>query len=120
MDLGSSAGYLFDGKIPMVWLLEKKVVRHFVDLGFERVEIPIRVKFEFEVKEGVLIPDTLSFQTLYNKKALQNRYPRLNLASLENAIETTVNEDILEHIKECGFLKDESASDVCQTSPNPT
>ena len=104
----------------MVWLLEKKIVRHRVDLGFERVEIPIRVKFEFEVKKGVLIPDTLSFQTLYNKKALQNRYPQLNLASLENAINTTVNNDILEYIKECGFLKGESASSVWETSPSPS
>ena len=89
----------------MVWLLEKKIVRHCVDLGFERVEIPIRVKFEFEIKEGVMIPDTLSFNTLYNKKALQNRYPQFNLAALENDIETTVNNDLLEYIKECGFLK---------------
>jgi len=96
----------------MVWLLEKKVIRHFVDLGFERVEIPIRVKFEFEVRDGVLIADTLSFQTLYNKKALQKRYPHLNLTSLENAIETTVNEKILEHIKECGFQKEEGCSDA--------
>ena len=89
----------------MVWLLEKKLVRHRVDLGFEIVEIPIRVKFEFEVKEVVFVPDTLSFQTLYNKKALQNRYPQLNLTSLENTIETTVNNLILEYIRECGFLK---------------
>lgn len=84
------------------------------------VEIPIRVKFEFEVREGVLIADTLSFQTLYNKKALQKRYPQLNLALLENAIETTVNEKILKHIKKCGFLKDKGSSDACETSPNST
>ena len=93
----------------MVWLLEKKIVRHCIDLGFERVEIPIRVKFEFEVKEGVVVPDTLTFQTLYNKKALQNRYPQLNFAALENDIETTVNDDLLEYIKECGFLIGENA-----------
>ena len=89
----------------MVWLLEKKIVRHCVDLGFERVEIPIRVKFEFEVKEGVMIPDTLSFQTLYNKKSLQNRYPQFNLAALDNDIETAVNNVLLEYIKDCGLLK---------------
>jgi hypothetical protein len=83
----------------------KKNVRHRVDLGFEIVEIAIRVKFEFEVKEGVLVPDTLSFKTLYNKKVLQNRYPKLNLTLLENTIETTVNNFILEYMIECGFLK---------------
>ena len=43
----------------MVWLVEKKVVYHLLDLGFKRIEIPIRVKFEFEVKEGVFVPDSL-------------------------------------------------------------
>ena len=100
-----SLSSILDGKFKMVWLLEKMIVRHHLDLGFERVEIPIRVKFEIEVKEGVLVPDTLSFQTLYNKKALQNRYPQLNLASVETAIEATVNNHIMEYIKACGFLK---------------
>jgi len=35
----------------MVWVVEKKVVHHMLGLGFERVDIPIRVKFEFEVEE---------------------------------------------------------------------
>jgi hypothetical protein len=38
-----------------VWLVEKKIVRHVLDMGFEHVEIPVRVKFEFEVKEGVFV-----------------------------------------------------------------
>jgi hypothetical protein len=44
----------------MAWFVEKKVVYHLLDLGFERIEIPIRVKFEFEVKEGVFVPDSLA------------------------------------------------------------
>lgn len=34
----------------MIWLTEKKVIYHVFDLGFESVEIPVRVKFEVEVK----------------------------------------------------------------------
>ena len=102
---------MFIGSVPneaRTAVLEKKIIRHRVDLGFESVEIPIRVKFEFEVRDGSFVPNTLSFQTLYNKKVLQNRYPQLDLASLENAIETTVNNFILEYMKECGFLKGEN------------
>ena len=88
----------------MVWLVEKKVVRHLLDLGFERVKIPIRVKFEFEVKEGAFVPESLSTDTLYNRKALEVRYPGLNLASLENSINKTVTKEIFKHMKECGFL----------------
>ena len=55
----------------MVWIVEKKVVYHLMDVGFERVKIPIRVKFEYEVKGGVFVSDSLSTHTLYNKKALE-------------------------------------------------
>ena len=89
----------------MVWLVEKKVVHHLFDLGFEKVKIPIRVKFEFEVKEGSFFPDSLSTHTLYNRKVLEARYPRLNLASLENSIGKTVKKEIFKHMKECGFLQ---------------
>jgi hypothetical protein len=88
----------------MVWLVEKKVVHHLLDLGFEKVKIPIRVKFEFEVKEGSFFPESLSTHTLYNRKVLEARYPGLNLASLENSISKTVKKEISKHMKACGFL----------------
>ena len=53
----------------MVWLVEKKILYHVFDLGFEGVEIPIRVGFEFEVKEGALVPDSLCKNILYNRAA---------------------------------------------------
>jgi len=90
----------------MVWLVEKKVVHHLFDLGFEKVKIPIRVKFEFEVKEGSFVPDSLSTHTLYNRKGLEVLYPGFNLASLENSISKTVKKEIFKHMKECGFLSD--------------
>ena len=92
----------------MVWLIEKKVVRHCLDLGFERVEIPIRVKFEFEVKEGAFVPDSLSVETLYNKKALEKRYPRMNSALFDVAIENAVNKEIKSHLRQCGFVMNQT------------
>jgi hypothetical protein len=44
-----------------MWLVEKKIFYHLLDMGFERVRIPVRVKFEFEVKEGSLVSDSLSY-----------------------------------------------------------
>lgn len=96
----------------MVWLVEKRVVRHVLGLGFERAEIPVRVKFEFEVKEGVFVPDSLSTHTVYNKKALEKRYPKLNLASLESSISNTVKEEIMTYMKECGYLSKDKNSDA--------
>lgn len=88
----------------MVWLVEKKVVHHVIDTGMERVKIPVRVKFEYEVEKGTFVPDSLSIHTLYNKKPLEKRYSQLNLASLETSINKTVNKEIFKHLKECGLF----------------
>jgi hypothetical protein len=97
----------------VVWVVEKKVVHHLMDVGFERIKIPIRVKFEYEVKGGVFIPDSLSTYTLYNKKVLEKRYPQLNLDSLETSIDKTVNKEIFKHLKDCGLFSEDRGSDAC-------
>ena len=97
----------------MVWVVEKKVVHHMLGLGFEKVDIPIRVKFEFEVEDGSFVPNSLFTHTVYNRKALETRYPGLNSTSLKNSIEKKVNKEILEHLRECGFLNENNASDIC-------
>ena len=97
----------------MVWVVEKKVVHHMLGLGFERVDIPVRVKFEFEVENGSFVPDSLSTHTVYNRNALERRYPGLDVGSLEDSIEKTVKKGILEHLKKCGFLEGEDDSGIC-------
>ena len=73
-------------------------------MGFELVKIPIRVKFEFEVKKGVFVPDTLSKEILYNDKILEKQYPNLNRYRLKKAIEDTVENKIMDHLKMNGLL----------------
>jgi hypothetical protein len=90
----------------MVWLVEKKIFHHILDMGFERVEIPVRVKFEFEVKEGSYVPDTLTKKILYHQCAIERRYPKLNRASLDRAIEEMVEDRIMEYIRQCRLLPD--------------
>ena len=92
----------------MVWVVEKKIVHHVVDMGFERVEIPVRVKFEFEVMEGVLVPNTLTKETLYNQNAVAKRFPKLKLPFLDREIEKTVENEIMEYLGGCGLLRDKS------------
>jgi hypothetical protein len=91
----------------MVWLAEKKVFHHFLDLGLERVKIPIRVKFEFKLTNGCLDPDSLTREILYNRTALHKRYPDLDGLKLEQSIEEKVDKEILAYFRECGFLKEE-------------
>jgi hypothetical protein len=87
----------------MVWLLEKMVVRHVANLGLERVTIPIRVKFEFEVRARSVVPDSLCIQTLYNRPAIETRYPHLDPEALDRSILETIDTAIHAHWKECGF-----------------
>ncbi|MGD2268814.1 MAG: hypothetical protein PVI06_00325 [Desulfobacterales bacterium] len=89
----------------MVWLVEKKTFYHTLDMGFERVRVPLRVKFEFEVKEGSLVSDSLTFETLFNKQVLKKRYPRLKLELLHAEIEKTVKRNILGYLNDCGFMR---------------
>lgn len=97
----------------MVWVVEKKVVHHVIDMGLERVKIPVRVKFEYELKGGAFAPDSLSTHTLYNKKALEKRYPQLDLGYLETSIDKTVNKEIFKHLKQCGLFSEDRDSDAC-------
>ena len=92
----------------MLWMTEKKVFHHFLDLGFERVEIPIRVKFQFGLLNGALVPHSLSKDILYNQSALQNRYPDLDGSKLQRSIEEKVDQEILRYFKVCGFLREDT------------
>lgn len=92
----------------MVWMLEKKIVHYVLDMGFERVEIPVRVKFQFEVKEGVFVTDSLSKETLYNQHAVQRHFPTVKLPLLDREIEKKVEEEIMNYLGQCGFLPDKS------------
>ena len=96
----------------MVWLVEKKVFHHVLDLGFERVAIPVRVKFEFEVKEGGFVSDTLAFESLYNRTALEKRYPNLEPELLDSSIDQAVRDKIDSLLKEYGYLKTDQAGEI--------
>jgi hypothetical protein len=91
----------------MIWMVEKKVFQLVFDLGFERVEIPVRVKLEFEVKEGNLVLDSLTKTMLYNKQLLERRYSNLDQASFQRSIERKVDNEIQKHLQEHGFLAEE-------------
>ena len=95
----------------MVWVLEKKVFRYILDMGFERVEIPVRVKFEFEVVDGALVPDTLSKDILYNRKALEARYPGLRPDSLDRAVEEMAEHEIRKYLEQWGLSQAEQAGE---------
>lgn len=86
-------------------MCEKRVFRLVFDLGFKNVTIPVRVKLEFEVKEGTLVPDSITKNMLYNKQLLERRYPSLDQASFHRLIERKVDSEIQKYLHESGFIE---------------
>jgi len=90
--------------LTMVWVVEKKVFYHILDMGFESVGIPVRVKFEFEIKEGTFVPESLSFESLYNQQAVVRHYPGVKIESLQKEIQKTVQREIRKYLQDCGYV----------------
>ena len=89
----------------MVWIVEKKIFYHILDMGFESVGIPVRVKFEFDVKDGKFVPDSLSVESLYNQQTVFNRYPSAKKDLLEKEIQKTVQREIRKYLQSCGYYR---------------
>ena len=90
----------------MVWLVEKKIFRYILDMGFERIEIPVRAKFEFEVVDGSFVAESLRKEILYNHHSVTQRYSKLKRSSLDRAIEEMVESEIMKYFRQCGLLSD--------------
>ncbi len=89
----------------MVWVVDKKVFYHILDMGFESVAIPVRVKFEFEVQNGVYVPDSLSTEQLYNQQAVEKQYPQVKLEILQRDLDQTIDFEIGKYLAENGYLQ---------------
>ena len=87
----------------MVWVVEKKIFRYILNIGPESVEIPVRVKFEFEISDGSFVLDTLTKEILYNQEVIEKRYPKIERSSLDKAIEEMVESEIMKYLGQCGF-----------------
>ena len=90
----------------MVWVVEKKVFYHILDMGFESVGIPVRVKFEFGVQEGRFLPDSLSVELLYNQQAVVRRYPGVKMDVLEKEVHTTIQREIRNYLQNRNYISD--------------
>ncbi|MEE9254526.1 MAG: hypothetical protein V3U43_06300 [Pseudomonadales bacterium] len=95
----------------MVWVVDKKVVRHLLETDVELVDIPIRVKFEFELDDGRLVADSLKLETLYNKALVCKRFPNVDGAWLDDEVQKTVDQAIDEHLRMEGYMGPQPGED---------
>ena len=90
----------------MVWVVEKKVFYHILDMGFESVGLPVRVKFEFDVQDGRIVKDSLEVESIYNQPAVVRRYPGVKKDVLEKEIQTTIHREIRKYLQNCGYINE--------------
>ena len=88
----------------MVWVVEKKIFYHILDMGFESVGIPVRVKFEFDVQNGKFVSDSLSVESLFNQQAVLKRYPGVRMDSLDKEIQRTIQREIRNYLQNLGYI----------------
>lgn len=67
------------------------------------------MKFEFEVRDGAIVLDSLTFEHLFNKNALLKRYPDLNSERLELDIYETVKLQIRKYLLKNEYLKEDNS-----------
>lgn len=90
----------------MIWVVDKKVVRHLVEQDGRLAEVPIRVKFEYAVEDGTVLDGSLSLNPLYNKDAVCRHFPDLDDEQLEEEVQATVERAIDEHLALSGLTRE--------------
>ena len=89
----------------MLWVVDKKIVKHTVATGEMLVEVPVRVRFEYGLRDERFVAGSMSRRFLYNRGALLRRLPRLDAAALEAEVERAVDRAIVEHLKFNGYAE---------------
>lgn len=87
----------------MLWVVDKKVIRHTIDVGTALVEVPIRIRFEYCLRDETFVEGTVKRDFLYNRPELLRRFTRLEPGVLDADIEDAVDRTIVEHLKFAGY-----------------
>ena len=51
----------------MLWVVDKKVIKHLIEAGTALVEVPIRIRFEYELAEERFVSGSMKRTFLYNR-----------------------------------------------------
>ena len=87
----------------MLWVVDKKVIKHVVEADSALIEVPIRIRFEFSLAEERFVSGSMKRTFVYNRQALVRRFPRLDRARLDAEMEDVVDRALCEHLKFAGY-----------------
>ena len=82
----------------MLYVVDKKVIRHILERDRKLLEIPVRVEFEYGCENGEMVEGSLKISTLYNKQGVARIFPELDMVELDEQIDSTVKKELREHI----------------------
>lgn len=85
----------------MIWIIDKFVVKHEIELPALRITVPIRIKIEYR-KEGGKATD-LRKEYIFNKEYLLKKVPWMREEDLVSEIEKAVSEAIEEYLSNKGL-----------------
>ena len=91
----------------MLWVVDKKVVKHALNVGVALVEVPIRIRFEFGLDNQRFAAGSMQRDFIYNRAELLRRFPRLRASEVDAEIEGVVDRALVEHLKFSGYAHGE-------------
>lgn len=83
----------------MIRVVEKKVIKHLVNTRGGLLEIPIRIHFEYSLESGLFVSGSMESRYLFNRKAVLNRLPALDVERFDAEIAEVVDKTLVEHLK---------------------
>lgn len=83
----------------MVMVVDKKVVKHVVEIGDGLLEIPVRIAFEYEVESARFVDGSMSRDYLFNRQAVLKHFPFIETERLDREIEDIVDRSLEEHLR---------------------
>ena len=89
----------------MLWVVDKKVIKHVVEAGSALVEVPVRIRFEFGLTEERFVSGSMKRTFVYNRQALTRRFPDLDSDELDAEMEEVVDRALSEHLKFAGYAQ---------------
>ena len=89
----------------MLWVVDKKVIKHVIEAGSALVEVPVRIRFEFGLAEERFVAGSMKRTFVYNRPALVRRFPRLDSDGLDAEMEEVVDRALCEHLKFAGYAQ---------------
>ena len=89
----------------MLWVVDKKVIKHVIEAGPTLVEVPVRIRFEYGLAEERFVAGSMQRTFVYNRQALVRRFPRLDADDVDAEMEEVVDRALREHLKFAGYAQ---------------